>query len=85
IEDLRYQKSMYNSSYGGGFMEGREKGLVEGMERGKALVIEQLLTHRFGPLPDAIIARIRQAGMAELDDWTLKCLTVASLAELFDV
>jgi len=85
IEDLRYQKSMYNSSYGGGFMEGRQKGLVEGMERGKALVIEQLLTHRFGPLPDAIIARIRQAGMAELDDWTLKCLTVASLAELFDV
>jgi len=60
--------------------EGMEKGRVEG--RVEALVRQ--LAKRFGAVPDAISARLRNGTPAELDLWTDRVLDARSLAEVFD-
>lgn len=58
----------------------REEGRVEG----EAVVIARQLTKKFGPLPEAIVVRLRGAQREELEAWGERLLEAASLAEVFE-
>jgi hypothetical protein len=62
-----------------------EKGIEKGIEKGRRADLLRLLTRRFGTLPEAITARIADAGGDDLDRWLDRLLDAASLDELFAV
>jgi Putative transposase, YhgA-like/Domain of unknown function (DUF4351) len=58
---------------------GREQGRVQGQ---REMVLNQL-RRRFGAVPDAVVARVAAAGMAELDTWSMSLLTAPALDDVF--
>lgn len=63
--------------------EGLSQGLSQGRSEGQAVTLARLLAKRFGPLPDAVAARLRTAAPADLDRWTDRLLDATSLDALF--
>jgi predicted transposase YdaD len=63
-----------------GRQQGREEGRVEGEHR----FLSKLLERRFGPLPEAIMERLKTAEPAELERWGVRLLTARSLDEVFE-
>jgi flagellar biosynthesis/type III secretory pathway protein FliH len=64
-----------------GLREGRNEGLVEGERK----VVLRQLRARFGELPATVVARVEQAGEAELGLWAERVLAAQALADVFDV
>ena len=62
--------------------EGEAKGEARGRSEGKRDLLLLLLRQRFGRLPAAAVARIGKAAAVELDAWSGKVLTAASLDEV---
>jgi hypothetical protein len=66
--------------------EGRREGEARGVKKGEVLgkrgALLLLLQQRFGRLPVAPLARIDQAGAAELDAWFGRVLTASSLDDV---
>lgn len=63
--------------------EGISQGITQGMAQGQAATLLRQLQRRFGPLPDAVVARITTATQAELDRYTDRILDVDRLDALF--
>lgn len=59
-----------------GYLKAFQEGYVEG------LMIQ--LPLRFGPLPEAVLARLRSADLAQLEIWGDLVLTAPTLDEVFD-
>jgi hypothetical protein len=55
----------------------------KGIEQGKTQLLTQLLTTRFGPLPDPVVTRLHQASESELSSWADRVLTARTLDEVF--
>ncbi|MDT8407308.1 MAG: DUF4351 domain-containing protein, partial [Methylococcales bacterium] len=87
-DDLHYQASLFESSYGDGYRVGKEEGRKQGKEEGKTegqmQLLQRLLVKRFGPLPQDIEARIHAASSAQLEHWSERLFEVTTLAELFE-
>ncbi|WP_415036058.1 DUF4351 domain-containing protein [Azonexus sp.] len=72
--------------------EGREQGILHGMQlgeqkgvqQGELTVLLRLLTRRFGPLDAATHERLQNAGSAELEQWADNILDARTLDEVFD-
>jgi len=64
--------------------EGRVEGRVEGRAEGRAEALVQLLTLKFGPLPDAALTTVRNASTDQLQTWTARVLTTDTLDQLLD-
>ena len=47
------------------------------------MVLQRLLTRRFGPLPNEVVARIAAASVEEIDIWVDRVLDAASLDAVF--
>ena len=62
--------------------EGRSEGRGQRADAGKREMLLLLLRQRFGRLPAAAVARVGKAGAAELDVWSGRVLTAASLDEV---
>ena len=62
---------------------GREQGLKQGLEVGRREMLLDLLRERFGVLPDAAVARVTAAGMAQLQAWSKRVLTAPGLDDVF--
>jgi predicted transposase/invertase (TIGR01784 family) len=58
--------------------EGRQQGLQQGLQRG---LLKQLRV-RFGPLPEAAVARVNAGDLAELELWAERVLTAPTLADV---
>ena len=56
-----------------------EEGKAEGAAEGRAEVLHQLLEAKFGPLPKWAAQRLKGANTSQLERWTGKILTAASL------
>ena len=54
-----------------------------GVARRRLAMVLNQLRGRFGALPDAVVARVAAAGMAELNTWSMRLLTAAGLADVF--
>jgi predicted transposase YdaD len=63
--------------------EGRNEGRLEGRSDGEAAVLLRQLEARFGPLDEAVRARVRRATSDQRLDWATRVLTAGSLAEVF--
>jgi predicted transposase/invertase (TIGR01784 family) len=57
---------------------------AEGRLEGAREIVERLLSQRFGPLPDAVRARIREADHAELDRLSAGLFEATSLDQLMN-
>ena len=66
-----------------GIVLGEATGTIKGEPEGEAKASLMLLEHRFGPLPEAVVRRVRGAPLAELDAWFAVVLAASSLAEVF--
>lgn len=70
-----------------GRKEGREKGREEGRKKGRiegqASMLQSLLTHKFGPLPESVQQRLESATAEDLQTWSLALLKANSLDEVF--
>ena len=66
-----------------GRREGRQEGRREGRQEEGALLLQRLLTRRFGSLPLAIQARIAAASIEEIDAWVDAFVDAPSLEAIF--
>ena len=66
-----------------GIRKGMQKGMEKGIEKGRAQILLDLLTHRFGPLPKAIVARIESGPSTDIDRWARRVLEAGTLDEVF--
>ena len=60
-----------------------EQGIEQGIEKGEALVLQRLLTKRFGTLPGELVVTISTAPAAQIDVWVDRVIDAASLEEVF--
>jgi predicted transposase YdaD len=75
-------KYAYQSEFAKRFVaQGEAKGREEGEASGRAAMVMKLLALRFGPLPDAVQARISETPIAELDAIGERLLTAQNLQE----
>ena len=69
-----------------GEAKGLARGIAEGKAEGKAErgmeIILKLLASRFGPLPEAVHARVRSADGAQIDTMADRMLTAQTLEEV---
>ncbi len=61
---------------------GIEVGMELGMEAGERAIVLRQLSKRFGPLDAAVLARIQQASVSNLELWADRILTAATLEEV---
>ena len=66
-----------------GIEQGIEQGIERCIEKGEALVLQKLLTKRFGTLPRELVIAISAASAAQIDVWVDRVLDAASLEEVF--
>jgi hypothetical protein len=64
---------------------GRQEGLEEGQKKGEARMLIRLLELRFGPLDQAVRAKLDGADAETLLRWGERVLTAQTLAEVFGV
>ena len=65
-----------------GRAEGKAEGKAEGEVKGRAEVVLKLLTLRFGPLSPATESTVRSATVEQLDRWTERILSAATLQDV---
>ncbi|MBF0462303.1 MAG: DUF4351 domain-containing protein [Magnetococcales bacterium] len=78
-DDLHYQASMVESTYGIGRLEGRQ----EGRQEGEAALLLRLLKRRFHPLPEWVIQKVSHAEQPTLEVWGDRLLETTMLEEVF--
>ena len=66
-----------------GLRKGFEKGLEKGIEQGRSEILLEQLAHRFGPLSDTIVTRVRSGSATDLDRWARRVLDARTLDEVF--
>jgi predicted transposase YdaD len=64
-----------------GIEKGREEGREQGREQGQRQLLQRLLTRKFAPLPAWASDRLNAATAAELELWSERLLSAASLEE----
>ena len=80
-----YQSEFARRYYGQGKAEGREEGLMqghaEGHAEGRVELVLTLLATKYGLVPAAMAARVRQASSADVDEIAWRVLTADTLHE----
>jgi hypothetical protein len=61
---------------------GRSEGIKEGVQKGQQTLLLKQLQIRFGPLPEAAVARVNAAGTAELELWAERIFTAPTLDDV---
>ncbi|MBF0181605.1 MAG: Rpn family recombination-promoting nuclease/putative transposase [Magnetococcales bacterium] len=86
-DDLHFQASMVESTWGAGKLEGRKEGLQEGRQEGEqigaAKILMRQLQRRFGAVPTWAGEKIANTTSQSLEEWSLRVLDAQSLAEVF--
>ena len=76
-----YQSDFAKRYIGLGRAEGQAEGRAEGQVEGRAVLLQRLLTRRFGPLPAEAVERLSAATIEELDAIGERLLSAATLEE----
>jgi hypothetical protein len=64
--------------------QGRTAGLAEGRAAGVAATLIRQLNLKFGPLSASALARVQAASSEDLERWTDRVLTAASLDDVIE-
>jgi hypothetical protein len=64
-------------------IEGIEQGIEKGRKEGEILVLQRLLTRKFGTLPDYLTGKIAHASQQELESWLDKVIDADNLDGIF--
>nr|VFK79104.1 MAG: conserved hypothetical protein (putative transposase or invertase) [Candidatus Kentron sp. SD] len=91
LDYARSSRGMIDHARQEGIEEGLQQGLEQGMERGLELgrgkgevaFLIRLLGHKFGPLPEALLQRIDNAGPEDLALWGERVLHAETPDEVF--
>ncbi|MBF0295915.1 MAG: Rpn family recombination-promoting nuclease/putative transposase [Magnetococcales bacterium] len=78
-EDLHFQASMVESTWGAGMLEGEKIG----EQKGRAATLMRQLQRRFGSVPTWASARIATAPCQALEEWSIRFVDARSLEEVF--
>lgn len=62
-----------------------QKGLQKGLDEGERAMLQRMLRARFGPLPDAVVARLETAELAQIERWADHVFLIASPEELLAI
>jgi hypothetical protein len=62
----------------------RQEGLQEGLLKGEAEMLDLMLRHRFGDLPDAVVNRLRHASEDQLKEWLINAISAPTLDTIFN-
>ena len=73
----------HKAGHKAGRKEGRKEGREEGREEGMLVILQRLLTQRFGPLDAALQHRLQTASPAQLETWAERVLEARDLEEVF--
>ena len=60
-----------------------QQGLSQGLSQGRTIVLERLLTRRFGQLPNDICLCLHNATVDQLDHWADTLLEAETLEDVF--
>ncbi|MEV0110247.1 hypothetical protein AB0H42_28460 [Nocardia sp. NPDC050799] len=63
--------------------EGRAEGLAKGRAEGRAATLIDLLTVKFGSVPETTIRTIRAAGPDSADTWLHRLIIATTLDQVF--
>jgi hypothetical protein len=63
----------------------KQEGVQQGVQLGEIALLRKQLQRRFGPLPEAVAARIAAAEPEQLETWGLNLLDAASLEDVFNL
>ena len=66
-----------------GIEQGREQGFHRGIGQGQGLLLQKLLSKRFGDLPPEMVQMIRSAEPKEIELWGERVLDAPSLQAVF--
>ena len=66
-----------------GMLKGKQEGKLEGKLEGEALILQRLLTKRFGILSDTTLTRLHSATSEQLELWADRVLDAPTLQEVF--
>ncbi len=83
-DDLHYQASMFESSYGDGYHVGKEEGVEIGLVKGQSRLLKRQLECRFGALPQWATEKLTRASEHEFETWGDAILTAPTLEALFN-
>lgn len=67
-----------------GEARGESRGIALGETRGRAAILLEQLTVKFGHLPIEVADTVRTASAGELETWAVRVLSASSLNEVFD-
>lgn len=67
-----------------GRTEGRIEGHTEGLTEGSVAILQRLLQRKFGTLPPDVVAKLGQAPIPLLGQWSERLLDAQTLEEVFD-
>lgn len=82
VRDLKELKMTLAERFETWAQQYEEKGMAKGMAKGEALVLERLLTKRFGTLSPDITRAIATASAEQIDVWIDRLLDARSLDEV---
>ncbi len=63
---------------------GKQKGEKKGMQKGEQILLQRMLTRRFGEFPDWAQKRLLQANLKQLEQWADRLLDAPSLDDVFN-
>ncbi len=66
-----------------GIAKGIEKGKAEGVQEGELLLLQKLLTKRFGSIPTHITAQIANATLQDIERWFDRAIDASQLSDVF--
>ena len=67
-----------------GVKQGIEQGVKQGFQQGERAALLRLLRHRFGDQVDSHVEeRVATASIEQVETWTIRVLSAATLADLF--
>jgi hypothetical protein len=61
----------------------RAEGRAEGEARGRAEMLVEVLTVKFGPLPESVAKTVRAASIDQMRSWTARAVTAETLDQVF--
>ena len=66
-----------------GLQQGEVLGRQQGRQQGEALVLQRLLSKRFGPVPSDITNRIADASVEQIEAWVDRVMDAQLLSDVF--